>query len=152
MTTETGSELIEINVSGKIMEFVKEMIEKKRFADVSNAFELMAHEFMEREQTVAEPMEKKLEKLVQEGMKMSSNFVKDSMELVQNLNLAEKMKKSVDTVKESEVLQSMKEKTDSVSKATKETVKDSLEKIKGAVSPEESSKKDGPRKIKIEDN
>lgn len=127
-----NKEEVTIAVSKDILDFIDEMIEKRRFASVSHGFEFMAFEYMFREKEET-PVEK-LERFTLTGLSKTADFVRDTADKVQessvmktakgsadkikDSSLAKKVGESADKVKDSSVVKAMKESTDKVMEST----------------------------------
>ncbi len=132
MTKET----IAIKISPDILEFVKENVDKKIFSSVSHGFEVMAFDFMEKENEKDESMILRLERLAKSGLQKSTAMVKETAEVVHDSTIkavkysTDKVKTSAEKVKESRVGQEVSESAGKVQESAKKAADYTTEKVR----------------------
>jgi len=128
-------EEITLYVARDVLDFVHEMVKKRRFASASHGFELMAYEYMTRVQAEEETAVAKLERFTLTGLSKTADLVRDTADRVQESSVAKAAKESADKVMDSSVVRAVKGSTDKVMesslvKGVKESVDKSTTRVK----------------------
>lgn len=130
--TKQPTETVAICISTEILDFINDEVGKRKFADVSHAFELMAFEYMKNIEPKDESILAKLERLTLGTVKKSVDVVKDTAATVQDSTM-KVYKGSSEKVKDSSIMKGMIDSAGKVQDSTMKAYKFSSEKVKDSV-------------------
>ncbi len=141
-----SKEKVAISISSDIMDYIRDMVDKRRFSSVSHGFELMAFEYIQTEQGSSENPVEKLERFTLTGIAKSAQVVKGTTGMVMKSPVGKAMKESTEKVQKSKFVQKMMETTDKVVDPLAKEFQKTSEKVKE--SPFGKAMKDSADKVK----